>query len=137
MSFVSDWSRVKRPVSGALIGQPIACLHVGAGDLKLFLFWRYDMKIASKVIGSVNPSTLCRSDGQLLFACGNDVIITGGENGQQLVFKFFRVKTRARFLMITGLFLLLFDSKQISKNRLFHLISHTSKPSPKKFKFLD
>ena len=46
------------------------------------------MKIASKVIGSVNPSTLCRSDGQLLFACGNDVIITGGENGQQLVFKF-------------------------------------------------
>ena len=92
MNFVSDWLKLKRPVSGALIGQPIACLHVETGDLKLFLFWRYDMKIASKVIGSVNPSTLCRSDGQLLFACGNDVIITGGENGQQLVFKFLGIK---------------------------------------------
>ena len=42
------------------------------------------MKITSKVIGSVNPETLCRSDGHLLFACGNEVVITGGENGQQL-----------------------------------------------------
>ena len=45
---------------------------------------RYAMKITSKVIGSVNPDTLCRSDGHLLFACGNEVVITGGENGQQL-----------------------------------------------------
>ena len=44
------------------------------------------MKLVSKVIGSVNPATLCRSDGHLLFACGEDVIITGGENGQQIVF---------------------------------------------------
>ena len=45
------------------------------------------MKLASKVIGSVNPSTVCRSDGHLLFACGADCVITGGENNQQLVFK--------------------------------------------------
>ena len=48
------------------------------------IFQRYAMKITSKVIGSVNPETLCRSDGHLLFACGNEVVITGGENGQQL-----------------------------------------------------
>ena len=50
------------------------------------------MKIKEKIIGSVESGSLCRSGGNLLFATGNDVIITGGENGEHIIFHSFNHK---------------------------------------------
>eukprot|EP00463_Aulacantha_scolymantha_P004046 TRINITY_DN4_c7_g1_i1.p1 TRINITY_DN4_c7_g1~~TRINITY_DN4_c7_g1_i1.p1 ORF type:complete len:73 (+),score=4.78 TRINITY_DN4_c7_g1_i1:75-293(+) len=44
------------------------------------------MKLSSKVVGCVKETAFVRSDGNLLFASGNEIIITGGENGDQLLF---------------------------------------------------
>ena len=45
------------------------------------------MKLSSKVVGCVKETAFVRSDGNLLFASGNEIIITGGENGDQLLFQ--------------------------------------------------
>ena len=45
------------------------------------------MKLSSKVVGCVKETSFVRSDGNLLFASGNEIIITGGENGDQLLFQ--------------------------------------------------
>ena len=45
------------------------------------------MKLSSKVVGCVRETAFVRSDGNLLFASGNEIIITGGENGDQLLFQ--------------------------------------------------
>ena len=55
------------------------------------------MKILSKIIGSVQPETLCRSGGNLLFACGGDVIITGGADNEQILFHSFSARVKKSF----------------------------------------
>ena len=59
------------------------------------------MKIKSKIIGSVESGTLCRSGGNLLFASGNDVIITGGENGDHILFHEFTSKITSMAAALT------------------------------------